>query len=237
MSGRSVEVVIEERLLGEEFTLQAFVDGTHLVPMPLVQDHKRAFEGDRGPNTGGMGSYSMPDHRLPFVTGRTDGPLDHGGGRRGDGRRGAPVLRDPLRPVHEHGHGADGDRVQRPVRRPRGDERPVPALDPTVGGRVAVRGRTLEPSASRSRRRRRSASTSSPRATRLRRDRPPRSGLGPPGPALLRERRGAGRPPLHPSSRTLAFVGIGDTLAEAEELQSRRPPASGSGLAPKRYRH
>ncbi|WML68134.1 MAG: Phosphoribosylamine--glycine ligase [Methanoregula sp. SKADARSKE-2] len=61
-------VVLEERLIGEEFTLQAFVDGNHLIPMPLVQDHKRAFEGDTGPNTGGMGSYSMPDHRLPFVT-------------------------------------------------------------------------------------------------------------------------------------------------------------------------
>jgi len=62
------EAVLEERLLGEEFTLQAFVDGKHLVPMPLVQDHKRAFEGDIGLNTGGMGSYSMPDHSLPFVT-------------------------------------------------------------------------------------------------------------------------------------------------------------------------
>jgi len=61
-------VVLEERLLGEEFTLQAFVDGNNLVPMPLVQDHKRAFEGDNGPNTGGMGSYSMPDHMLPFVS-------------------------------------------------------------------------------------------------------------------------------------------------------------------------
>lgn len=62
------DVVLEERLIGEEFTLQAFVDGSHVVPMPLVQDHKRAYEGDVGPNTGGMGSYSMPDHRLPFVT-------------------------------------------------------------------------------------------------------------------------------------------------------------------------
>jgi phosphoribosylamine---glycine ligase len=62
------EAVIEERLLGEEFTLQAFVDGNHLVPMPLVQDHKRAYEGDEGPNTGGMGSYSLPDHMLPFVS-------------------------------------------------------------------------------------------------------------------------------------------------------------------------
>jgi phosphoribosylamine--glycine ligase len=60
-------VVLEERLVGEEFTLQAFADGIHLVPMPLVQDHKRAYEGDTGPNTGGMGSYSMDDHLLPFV--------------------------------------------------------------------------------------------------------------------------------------------------------------------------
>ena len=61
-------IILEERLIGEEFTLQAFVDGIHLIPMPLVQDHKRAFEGDTGPNTGGMGSYTMPDHMLPFVT-------------------------------------------------------------------------------------------------------------------------------------------------------------------------
>jgi phosphoribosylamine--glycine ligase len=65
-------VVMEERLIGEEFTLQAFTDGTHMVPMPLVQDHKRAYEGDEGPNTGGMGSYSMPDHLLPFVTPRDE---------------------------------------------------------------------------------------------------------------------------------------------------------------------
>ncbi|NYT06084.1 MAG: phosphoribosylamine--glycine ligase [Methanomicrobiales archaeon] len=64
------DVVLEERLIGEEFTLQAFVDGRHIVPMPLVQDHKRAYTGDEGPNTGGMGSYSLADHRLPFVTER-----------------------------------------------------------------------------------------------------------------------------------------------------------------------
>jgi phosphoribosylamine--glycine ligase len=60
-------VIIEEKLLGEEFTLQCFVDGTHVKPMPLVQDHKRAFDGDSGPNTGGMGSYSDSNHLLPFV--------------------------------------------------------------------------------------------------------------------------------------------------------------------------
>ena len=61
-------VVLEEKMVGEEFTLQAFVDGERVIPMPLVQDHKRAFEGDVGPNTGGMGSYSLQDHLLPFVT-------------------------------------------------------------------------------------------------------------------------------------------------------------------------
>ncbi|MDD1769543.1 MAG: phosphoribosylamine--glycine ligase [Methanomassiliicoccales archaeon] len=60
-------VVLEERLRGEEFTLQAFCDGGSVALMPLVQDHKRAYEGDVGPNTGGMGSYSAEDHLLPFV--------------------------------------------------------------------------------------------------------------------------------------------------------------------------
>jgi phosphoribosylamine--glycine ligase len=61
-------VVIEERLDGEEFSLQTITDGSSLRHCPLVQDHKRAFEGDTGPNTGGMGSYSMPDHSLPWLT-------------------------------------------------------------------------------------------------------------------------------------------------------------------------
>jgi len=60
-------VVLEEKLEGEEFSLQAFTDGKKVVPMPLVQDHKRAFDNDEGPNTGGMGSYSDADGLLPFV--------------------------------------------------------------------------------------------------------------------------------------------------------------------------
>ncbi len=60
--------VIEEKLEGEEFSLLSFSDGTTLRHMPPVQDHKRAFEGDRGPNTGGMGSYTSADGLLPFLT-------------------------------------------------------------------------------------------------------------------------------------------------------------------------
>lgn len=61
-------VEIEERLEGEEFSLQTITDGTHFLHCPLVQDHKRAHEGDQGPNTGGMGTYSCADHSLPFLS-------------------------------------------------------------------------------------------------------------------------------------------------------------------------
>ena len=61
------QVVIEERLIGEEFTVQAFVDGDKIVPMPAAQDHPHAYEGDQGPITGGMGSYSDYDGLLPFL--------------------------------------------------------------------------------------------------------------------------------------------------------------------------
>jgi phosphoribosylamine--glycine ligase len=65
--GGSARIVLEEKLVGEEFTVQAFCDGRNVVPMPAVQDHKRAYEGDKGPNTGGMGSYSQRDGILPFL--------------------------------------------------------------------------------------------------------------------------------------------------------------------------
>ncbi|MCF2140920.1 MAG: phosphoribosylamine--glycine ligase [Candidatus Lokiarchaeota archaeon] len=61
-------VVIEEKLEGEEFTYICFVDGKHVVGTPIVQDNKRAYNGDKGPNTGGMGSISFSDHLLPFIT-------------------------------------------------------------------------------------------------------------------------------------------------------------------------
>jgi phosphoribosylamine--glycine ligase len=61
-------VVLEERLVGEEFTVQALVANGDVRVSPAVQDHKRAYEGDEGPNTGGMGSYSDASLELPFMT-------------------------------------------------------------------------------------------------------------------------------------------------------------------------
>ncbi len=58
------KVVLEEYLEGEEASLLAFTDGRTVVPMIASQDHKRAYDGDRGPNTGGMGSYAP----APVVT-------------------------------------------------------------------------------------------------------------------------------------------------------------------------
>ena len=60
-------VVIEEKFIGQEFSLMSFVDGRSVIDMPPIQDHKRAFVGDKGPNTGGMGSYNFPLN-LPFLS-------------------------------------------------------------------------------------------------------------------------------------------------------------------------
>ena len=58
------KVVVEDYLTGPEFSFMCFVTGNRVWPMPLSQDHKRAYDGDLGPNTGGMGAYTG----LPFIT-------------------------------------------------------------------------------------------------------------------------------------------------------------------------
>ena len=58
------KVVVEDYLTGPEFSFLCFVEGERVYPMPLSQDHKRAFDGDSGPNTGGMGAYTG----LPFIS-------------------------------------------------------------------------------------------------------------------------------------------------------------------------
>lgn len=65
------KVVVEERLTGEEVSLLCICDGLTARPLPSAQDHKAAYDGDSGPNTGGMGAYSpapiLPDHELEHM--------------------------------------------------------------------------------------------------------------------------------------------------------------------------
>jgi phosphoribosylamine--glycine ligase len=64
------EVVIEECLVGEEASFHALIDGTHALPLVSAQDHKRAFDGEQGPNTGGMGAYSPAPVVTPEIASR-----------------------------------------------------------------------------------------------------------------------------------------------------------------------
>lgn len=69
ISGRS-RVIVEEKLEGEEFTIQCFVHGKHIIPTPAVQDFKKLLPGEKGPNTASMGSYSQQGYLLPFMEDR-----------------------------------------------------------------------------------------------------------------------------------------------------------------------
>jgi phosphoribosylamine--glycine ligase len=82
-------VVLDEKLVGREFTLQAFTDGGSLEVMPLVRDYKRAYDGDTGPNTGSMGSYSCSDHGLPGLPDATV-------------RKGVEIMEATIRALSEH---------------------------------------------------------------------------------------------------------------------------------------
>ncbi len=61
------KLIVEEFLVGEEISLMAFVSGETVVPMQAAQDHKQVFDGDQGPNTGGMGAYSPLPHISPEI--------------------------------------------------------------------------------------------------------------------------------------------------------------------------
>ncbi|MGD6807102.1 MAG: hypothetical protein ACQCN4_09105 [Candidatus Bathyarchaeia archaeon] len=61
-------VILEEKVPGEESSCMGFSDGKHFIPLPDTRDYKRAFDDDRGPNTGGMGAYKDAKDYLPFLT-------------------------------------------------------------------------------------------------------------------------------------------------------------------------
>ena len=63
-------VVIEECMVGPEVTVLCFADGEHIAPMPSSQDHKRAYDGNKGPNTGGMGAFTPSPNYTPEIAER-----------------------------------------------------------------------------------------------------------------------------------------------------------------------
>ena len=117
------EVVIEEFMVGEEASFFALCDGEHALPLATAQDHKRAFDGDKGPNTGGMGAYSPAPVMTEAMCARvmdgddlSDAARDEGDGIalqgralcRRDGDEGRPETRRIQRPLRRSGNpGAD----------------------------------------------------------------------------------------------------------------------------------
>jgi phosphoribosylamine--glycine ligase len=93
------DVLVEEKVEGEESSFQAFCDGKRISALPDTRDYKRAFDADLGPNTGGMGSYKAQEDWLPFVTKRDREDEEQlvqrlfnelKGGTENDGLRGIP---------------------------------------------------------------------------------------------------------------------------------------------------
>ena len=141
------QVVVEECLVGEELSLLALCDGERALPMAPAQDYKRIFDGDEGPNTGGMGSYSpvagVDAGRVAEIAALVHQPIV-------DllRERGTPFAGVLYAGIMLTADGPEGPRVQRPLRRPRDAGRAAaPAL-----GRVELL--TAAPRARRPRRRR-----------------------------------------------------------------------------------
>ena len=89
--GGKQKILVEKKVVGEEFTLQAFSDGHSILPLHAVQDHKRLLPEDKGINTGGMGSYSCDDGLLPFLS-------------KSDYEEGAVILQKIVESLNREGH-------------------------------------------------------------------------------------------------------------------------------------
>ena len=137
-------VVLEECLTGPEVSFFALCDGTPRVPLTTAQDHKRIFDDDEGPNTGGMGAFA-PSPLVDDGDAGADHARDRRPGPRRHARRRARVSRLPLRRADADLRRPEGHRVQRPLRRSRSagrhpDDRGRPRAAPGRG-----RGRRARP--------------------------------------------------------------------------------------------
>ena len=118
-------VVIEECMVGPEVTVLAFCDGEHLVPMLSSQDHKRAYDGNQGPNTGGMGAFCPSPNYTPAIAAECMEKifLPTVKAMQAEGRPfQCALLRSDAHPGRPQGGG-----VQRPLRRPGNPAHPVHA--------------------------------------------------------------------------------------------------------------
>ena len=134
-------LVIEECLVGPEVSFFALCDGTRAIPITSAQDHKRIFDDDQGPNTGGMGAFAPSPLLDASTAGGRDGRHRRAGAAR-HARRRHRVPRVPLCRPDDDLRRAEGHRIQRPVRRSRG------------AGRDAAHRRRAAAAARRRRRRR-----------------------------------------------------------------------------------
>ena len=112
------EIVIEDCMVGEEASFFALCDGESAITLASAQDHKRVGDGDKGPNTGGMGAYSPAPIMTPAMNTARDGRDHHADRARheGDGRA---LQRRAVRRVDDHQRRSATDRIQRALRRSR----------------------------------------------------------------------------------------------------------------------
>ncbi|MEI9885129.1 MAG: hypothetical protein WDN08_01300 [Rhizomicrobium sp.] len=112
------EVVVEEFMEGEEASFFALCDGETAIPLAGAQDHKRVFDGDKGPNTGGMGAYSPAPVLTPVLEAICDGAL-HRADRGGAAGQGPRLYGRDVSGPDDHEGRAEAGRIQLPLRRSR----------------------------------------------------------------------------------------------------------------------